>query len=280
VVGVFDDYATAQRAARELATEGVPQENVRINSNMRTEGAGYGGAEGSDSDHGGVVGWFKSLFGTDDSSGDSADRDHYAEAVRRGSAVLTVNVPESQAETAVRILNQYGAVDIDRRANAWRGQGYTGYDANAQPYSSEEAVQERDRYRADDTGTAVPVIEEELQVGKRVVQRGGVRVYSRVVEQPVEEEIGLREEHVHVERRAVDRAAREDELGRLKDQTIEVTESVEEPVVSKRARVREEVVVTKDATERTEKIHDNVRRTEVHVDKLDEARNDVSAPKQ
>jgi hypothetical protein len=43
---------------------------------------------------------------------------------------------------------------------------------------------------------------------------------------------------------------------------------VEEPVVSKRAVVREEVVVGKETTERTETIRDNVRRTEVRVDPI------------
>src|SRR5437764_3366736 len=50
---------------------------------------------------------------------------------------------------------------------------------------------------------AIPVVEEQLKVGKREVQRGGVRVFSRVVETPVNESVNLREEHVNVERRPV-----------------------------------------------------------------------------
>jgi len=45
-----------------------------------------------------------------------------------------------------------------------------------------------------------------------------------------------------------------------------VTETAEEAVVSKTARVTEEVVVSKDVTERTERVADTVRRTEVDVD--------------
>jgi stress response protein YsnF len=48
---------------------------------------------------------------------------------------------------------------------------------------------------------------------------------------------------------------------------IEVRETAEEPVVSKTARVAEEVVVRKDVTEHTETVRDTVRREEVEVEK-------------
>jgi uncharacterized protein (TIGR02271 family) len=117
-----------------------------------------------------------------------------------------------------------------------------------------------------------------LQVGKRVVRRGGVRVYSRVVDRPVEENVELREEHVTVDRRKVDRPAEAGELSGLRDQSIEVTEVTEEPVVQKRARVREEVVVGKETNRRTEKVRDTVRRTEVEVERLggDDRRTDAN----
>jgi hypothetical protein len=84
----------------------------------------------------------------------------------------------------------------------------------------------------------------------------------------VEEQVRLREEHVNVERRPVDREISPEEVSALRDQTIEVTEIAEEAVVGKRARVREEVVVGKESTERTETIRDNVRHTEVEVEPL------------
>jgi uncharacterized protein (TIGR02271 family) len=94
-----------------------------------------------------------------------------------------------------------------------------------------------------------------------------VRVYSRVIDRPVEEQVRLREEHVRVERQPVDRPVSAADTAKLRDQTIEVTETAEEPVVSKRARVVEEVSIGKDTTERTETIRDNVRRTEVKVER-------------
>jgi uncharacterized protein (TIGR02271 family) len=91
-----------------------------------------------------------------------------------------------------------------------------------------------------------------------------------VVEQPVEESVELREEHVKVERRPVDRPVESGDMARMKDQRVEVTEMAEEPVVNKRARVREEVVVGKETTKRTEQVRDTVRRTEVEVERIGE----------
>ena len=52
----------------------------------------------------------------------------------------------------------------------------------------------------------------------------------------------------------------------FRERTIEVEERGEEAVVSKTARVREEVAIGKTVEERTETIRDNVRRTEVEVE--------------
>ncbi len=269
VLGVFDDYSTAQEASRELENQGISRSDIQIQSNMRTGAAGYGGSERHESDEGGFTGWWHRMFGSDDSSDEGGN---YSEAVRRGGAVISVTVPESQVDAVVRIMNNSGAVDIDRRSQEWRKEGYSGYDANAQPYTSEEAARERGRYANRENATAIPVVDEELQVGKRTVQRGGVRISSHVVDRPVEEQITLREEHVRVERRPANRNISDAELGNLKDQTIEVTEMAEEPVISKRARVAEEIVVGKETTERTETVRDNVRSTDVRVEKMDGGR--------
>jgi uncharacterized protein (TIGR02271 family) len=105
-------------------------------------------------------------------------------------------------------------------------------------------------------------------VRTREVERGGVRVYSHVTEQPVEQEVHLRDERVTVERRPVDRPATERDFAAFKEGTIEVTETDEEPIVAKEARVVEEVVIDKDVREHTETIRDTVRRTEVEVEAI------------
>jgi uncharacterized protein (TIGR02271 family) len=115
--------------------------------------------------------------------------------------------------------------------------------------------------------TTIPVVEEELQVGKREVERGGVRVESRVEETPVTEEVQLREERVHVERRPVDRPVTDTDKA-FREGTLEVTERAEEAVVSKSARVVEEVVVGKEVEEHTETVRDTLRRTDVDVQEV------------
>ena len=120
-----------------------------------------------------------------------------------------------------------------------------------------------------DTSTAaIPVVQEQLKVGKREVQRGGVRVFSRVVETPVNESIGLREEHVNVQRRAVDEPISTADSSAFKEQSIEMRETAEEAVVEKSARVVEEVTINKEVTQREQQINDTVRHTEVEIEQL------------
>jgi len=114
---------------------------------------------------------------------------------------------------------------------------------------------------------SIPVVEENIAVGKRAVERGRVRVYSHVTERPVEEQVTLHEEHARVERRPVNRPVAPGELNNLRDETIEVREMSEEAVVQKNARVVEEVIVGKESSNRTETIRDTVRRTDVEVDR-------------
>ena len=52
----------------------------------------------------------------------------------------------------------------------------------------------------------------------------------------------------------------------FEDRTIEVEQRGQEAVVSKEARVKEEVVVNKDVQQRNQKVSDTVRRTEVEVE--------------
>ena len=103
-----------------------------------------------------------------------------------------------------------------------------------------------------DTMAAIPIIEEELQVGKKTVQTGGVYIKSRIVEKPTEETVNLQEERVYVERTPVDRQVDSTDFETFKEGTIELKEHAEVPVVSKEVRVVEEITVGKEVTERDE----------------------------
>ena len=261
LVGIFDDYNSAQQVAQELVERRFNQADINITANDAERGStNYGDADASQSTPGTGIGdrisnFFGNLFGSDV---DESDRGVYAESVRRGSTLVTVRAEDQLVDTAVDIMNRYGAVDIDSRVAQYQASGYT----------ADQVSQERDTL-ANQGEVVLPVVEEQLQVGKRAVQRGGVRVYTRVTERPVEETVTLHEERVHVDRHPVDRAVSEADLAAVREGAIEVTTTGEEAVVSKQARVVEEVVVGKEATERTETVRGTVRRTDVDVEQAD-----------
>lgn len=194
---------------------------------------------------------------------------HYAEGVRRGGTLVTVNSPDELATRVASLMNSHHAVDVGDRAAKWRQTGWKGFDATAPALSADEIRRERSLYsnRDIDQGrVAIPIVEESIAVGKREVERGAVKVSSRVVERPVEQQVSLRDEHVKVERHAVDRPVNAADRAAFREGTMEFKETVEEAVVAKTARVVEEVVINKDVSQRTQTVRDTVKKTEVDVE--------------
>jgi uncharacterized protein (TIGR02271 family) len=198
------------------------------------------------------------------------------EGMRRGGAAVYAEVPDGQFDAVAAALEGSGAVDLDEREAVWRQEGWAGPSTTAVGQTSTAATPSTagsttaQDARVEQLGAAtseerIPIVEESLQVGKREVEHGRVRIRSYVVETPVNEQVTLRQEHVDVNRRPVDRPLT-DADDAFRERVIEVTEHTEEAVVSKEARVREEVVIRKEADQRTETVHDTVRRTEVEVE--------------
>lgn len=115
----------------------------------------------------------------------------------------------------------------------------------------------------------VPVIEEQVRVGKRQVE-GGVRVATRVEQSPVEQPVTLRRETLNVERTPVHRPASSSDYPAFKEATIVVRTREQRPVVEKLAFVVEEIHIHKGVEERTEVIRETVRRTEVDIQEIQE----------
>ncbi len=114
----------------------------------------------------------------------------------------------------------------------------------------------------------VPIVEEELRVGKREVETGGVRVNTRIEEVPVNEQVTVRDESVDVVRTPVNRPVSDVDGATFQEGTFEVRERDEEVVVDKQTRVVEEVHVKKTVEERTETVQDTLRRTDVDVQQV------------
>jgi uncharacterized protein (TIGR02271 family) len=189
-----------------------------------------------------------------------SDAHAYAEGVRRGGSLVAVECADDEVDRVLGILDDEGILDLDEQQAAWRSEGWQGYDA-----STSGGTAGSGRSTASGRGEVIPVAEEELRVGKREVGHGRVRIQTRVVERPVQEQVTLREERVEVERRPVDRALGDADQA-FQERTIEAEERGEEAVVSKEARVTEEVVVRKEAEQRTETVSDTVRKTEVDIE--------------
>lgn len=287
LIAVFDNRTDAQAAKDELSTAGFSGADIRqggSSSASMAGGSGAASAGGSDTaDEGfgaGIRHFFADLFGGDDDSQGHSGR--YAAAVERGQHVLTlVTMSEQEVEQAADIVERHGPVDIDEQSggqflSASQSMS-TGANMSAQT-GSQGGMQggaqggamtgSQQRAQGAAEGTVLPVIEEELRVGKREVQRGGVRIFQRIVETPVNETVNLREEHVSVERRPVNQPVAAADLANFQEKSIELHETAEEAVVEKSARVVEEVVIGKQVTQTAQQIADTVRRTEVDVEQL------------
>jgi stress response protein YsnF len=168
----------------------------------------------------------------------------FAKEIGKGGSMVTVEAPEDTAETAWEVMNRFGPRDLEQLLAEAGG-----------------AQQERE---------SVPVVEEQVSVGKRKVLRGGVRVTSTVIERPVEETVRLREEKVDVEQNRTDRKLSPEEAEMaFENKTVELTETAEEAVISKEARVVGEVSLNKAAAEREETVEATARRTDVKVEEID-----------
>lgn len=112
---------------------------------------------------------------------------------------------------------------------------------------------------------ALKLAEEQVDIGKRQVSDGVVRLRRYTVEDEVAEDVSLFEQHADVFRTAVDEPAYLSDVD-WSEKTIEVEESHEVPTVSKTARIKEEVGVRNETSERVETVKDTVRRQEVEVE--------------
>lgn len=245
VIGVFESPSNAKKAAQELLDNGFNSSNVDLLIQESAENREYSKREKDDS----ISGFFQSLFGDNDEA-----NNHYYVAER--GAVITVHTDTmEEAERAADLLDQNGAVNANETVSQMRG--------NTQTQTSTGTT------NRDMTGeNTIPIIEEKINVGKREVNTGGVRLRSRIVEKPVEQNLRLRTEHVTVERNRVDRAVTGADMENFKEGTIEVTEKAEVANVQKEARVVEEVKIKKEVENRDETIRESVRRQDVDVEKI------------
>ena len=259
ITALFDQRADAEAAENRLKAANVDAGHISIHDKTSP---GFHATGKSTTQDPGVWGSIKNAFVPDE------DRHTYEEGVRRGGFLLTADVSDDNVDAAVRVLEESDSINVDDRSQEWKSSGWDHAPAAAVGAGLGTAAFGADRASGttDVAGEqSIPIIEEQLVVGKREVDRGGARVRSYVTETPVHEQVRLRDEKINVQRRAVDRPLT-DADDAFRERTIDVTATGEEAVVGKTARVVEEVVVSKTAGERVEDINDTVRRTDVEID--------------
>ncbi len=239
LVCLFHHPSIAEAATGELTRAGIPASSISLIHN----GSGSSDFASTSVENLGVP---------------ERDFDHLREGVQAGGVIVAVRTTSEHEREVESIFERNHSKVIDEAVTDARPMA-------AMPVPSVPVPV------AEAAATSIPIVEEEMIVGKRTVDRGGVRVYRRVIEVPVEESIRLQEEHVSVERHPVDRPVTEQDLQLQGERTIELIETAEEAVVGKTAQVVEEVHVGKVASERTEQIHDTVRRTEVELEEIEPA---------
>lgn len=256
IVAVYDTAEHAALAVRDLEAAGVPSSAI-------SQHASDAHTTGSTTTTGQVreKGFWSSLFGGEPEH--EHDTAVYDRSMESGSSVVTVRAPEQHLAHVTDILERHNPIDIDERAASYGlASGATTTTTTTTASTAAMPAQGATASRAGDE--VVALSEEQLSVGKRLVNRGTTRVRRFVVETPVEEAVTLHSEHVSVERRPVAAGTTVPDAA-FTDRTIEVTETEEEAVVAKTARVKEEVVINKTATDHVETVRDTVRREDVEI---------------
>jgi uncharacterized protein (TIGR02271 family) len=299
VVGVYDDHTQAQCARDQLIDSGFAPHDVTISSQEQPASAQ---PEDSAEVHkeAGMMHFFDSLISA---IGDSEQSDRNAQTARRGRHWLTVHADtEARCACATDIMHRHGPTDIGQRAiqgparasagtglpvpdqaDERRASGSSAAGNNGNASGPEMTPENPTAGPQEISGgtlegeTRIPVVQEELQICTREVLRGGVRVHQRVIDTPVHEQVQLREEHVTIERRPVNRPATAADAAAFSEASFEVRAMAEEAVVEKSARVVEEVIVHRTVTERTQTINDSVRRTDVQIEALDDDTQNAAA---
>jgi uncharacterized protein (TIGR02271 family) len=249
VVGTFENVQSAERTAARLEDEGIDRRAIAVVDNAT-------GRESEGEWQGKSGGFWSWLFGDVESDRDRGfhpeEDAYYTEQLGRGAAIVIVTTADENAERVRALMERFGADDVSAEQREPRTREASGGRV-AQAGTGAEQI--------------MPVVEEQVKIGKRAVERAGVRVYRHTTERPVEEHLRLREERIRVERRHVDRPVEAAAGEAFREETIELTETAEEPVVEKHARVVEEVVVTKDVGEREQTVRETARRGDVEVER-------------
>jgi uncharacterized protein (TIGR02271 family) len=242
IVAFYDRAEKARDAARALEGSGFSSSDMSLlNRESLTD---------KDARDGNM---WQRLFGRNVSE---EDRAIYRRAIDSGGAVLTLRAPDTEVNRAMNILNVHGPMNLNDSAR-----------------TSASAPTEIGRINAPEE-EVLRLAEEQIDIGKRLVATGKSRIRRFITEKPVEQQITLHDERCEVARREVTDPKLAKDID-WKDLTIEVTETSEQPVITKTARIAEEVVIRRRRSEHVETIRDRIRRQQLEVERVADVKPDL-----
>ena len=263
VVAAYDTAAHAQSAVAALRAGGFSEADISVIDQARVRSVV------SDIDtRADAHGIWHSLFGHDVHEHEA---EVYHRAVQMNGVVLAVRVLDREVAHALGILNTARPIDVNDRAIT---------SGLAEPARVEAIARKLDSVplAANQTVAVTPKLaavhdevlrlaEEQLQVGKEMVQTGETRVRRFVTEREVAQDISLHEEHAQIMRRVVNDPKSIVDID-WADRTIHVVETAEHALVSKSARVVEEVELSKIGSDHVETVHEKLRRQQVEIERV------------
>jgi uncharacterized protein (TIGR02271 family) len=246
VVAVYDTAAHADAAVNTLKSAGYSAHDISVIRNA-------GGESNADLIE---PGFWRRLFGRNIELDEAGA---YGQSVLRGSVVVSVHVPESEALNVIKLLDSHKPADL--MDPVWTHGSSSGEPPKVvvpPPTSAANFTKDEE---------VVRLAEEQLNVGKRQVDAGITRVRRFSIERPAEVSVSLHEEHAEVTRRAISNQRGMNDVD-WSEQTIEVMETAEQPVINKTVRVSEEVVIRRKGSDHIETVHDTVRQQQLEVERV------------
>ena len=260
IVAAFDTPEHAAAAVKALKAGGFHDSDISVFDRSRLTG-GIGTK---------APGIWSRLFGGDDIYRHEAAV--YAQTVERGGTVVVTRAIHSEVAQAIGILNLYHPIDIADRAMTTGLAPAAHVETAAKeiatvPLAAAQTVAVAPKLAAANRDV-LRLAEEQLQVGKEMVESGRARVRRYTTERDVEEKVSLHDEHAEVVRRALNDPKAFADVDWADDE-IEVVETAEHALVNKTARVVEEIGLKKVGTEHIETIHEKLRRQQAEIERTD-----------
>jgi len=276
IVAVFDTAAHAEAAVKALKAGGFADADISIINEDRLARGRKAIAEGARE-----TGFWSRLFGSDDDMYQH-EAAVYNQVVDKGGVVVSARVLDTEVAHAVAILDLHRPVDVHDRAIT----------SGIAPPAHVEAVEKKldavplaaaqqvalPAKVAERNDQILRLAEEQLQVGKQMVETGRTRVRRFTTEREVSTDVTLHEEHAEVLRRAVTDPAYVGDLD-WEDRTIEVVETAEQALVSKTARVVEEVSLRKVGSEHVATVHEKLRHQQVEIGRVEVGGQPIQPPR-